>query len=114
MKILFVASLHHSGRAAPPATRSRLFPPSMAQALLGKGAANGGHTLDVFWRTRPSGKTCRHAAGITCRPAKLLEAALNRVPPQINPDSRARNAALLAKSREFRPRPGCGWWATTP
>ncbi|MBZ0302376.1 MAG: glycosyltransferase, partial [Anaerolineae bacterium] len=29
--------------------------------------------------------------------------ALNRVPPQINPDAHARNAALLAKAHDFRP-----------
>ncbi|MFN8449544.1 MAG: glycosyltransferase [Anaerolineae bacterium] len=103
MKILFVASLHHPEelRAARERDPAALFPPSMAQHFWAKALQKRGHTLDVFWRTRPSGKTRRHAAGIT--PGKLLEAALNRVPPQINPDSRARNAALLAKSREFRP-----------
>jgi hypothetical protein len=103
MKILFVASLHHpeelrAARARDPAV---LFPESMSQHFWAKALHKRGHTLDVFWRTRPPSRTQRQSAGIT--PGKLLEAALNRVPPQLNPDIRTRNAALIAKARDFRP-----------
>ncbi len=103
MKILFVASLHHPEalRAAREADSSVLFPPSMAQHFWEKALKKRGHTLDVFWRNNPGATTERHSTAIT--PAKLVRAAINRVPPQLNPELRARNAALVARAREFRP-----------
>ncbi len=104
MKILFVASLHHPEalRAARQTLGdSILFPPSMAQHFWEKALRRRGHTLDVFWRNNPGAQTQRHSAGIT--PGKLINAAINRVPPHLNPDARARNAALIAKARAFRP-----------
>lgn len=113
MRILFAASLHHPEalRAAVAATPSGetppLFPPSMSQHFWEKALRKRGHTLDVFWRNQPaiqlggSGSTRRHAQGIT--PRKLIEAAINRVPPQANPDIRLRNTRLLEKARAFRP-----------
>lgn len=103
MKILFVASLHHPEelRAVQSREPAVLFPPSMAQHFWEKALRKRGHTLDVFWRNNPGERTRRHAAGIT--PAKLVEAAINRVPPQLNPDLRARNLALIAHTRQFRP-----------
>lgn len=103
MKILFVASLHHPEelRAARETLGDILFPPSMSQHFWEKALRKRGHTLDVFWRNNPSGETKRHSAGIT--PGKLINAAINRVPPQFNPDARARNAGLVAKARAFRP-----------
>lgn len=103
MRILFVASLHHPEalRAARETQPEILFPPSMAQHFWEKALRKRGHTLDVFWRNNPGAKTQRHSTGIT--PAKLLNAALNRVPPQFNPDARAHNAGLIAKARAFRP-----------
>jgi hypothetical protein len=104
MKILFVASLHH-----PEALRaareqfgaSVLFPPSMAQHFWEKALRKRGHTLDVFWRNNPGAQTQRHSTGIT--PGKIVNALMNRVPPQINPEKRARNAALTAHARSFHP-----------
>lgn len=103
MKILFAASLHHPEalRAARETQPDVLFPPSMAQHFWEKALRKRGHTLDVFWRNNPTGTTRRFSSGIT--PRKLIDAALNRVPPQINPDVRARNAALIARARAFRP-----------
>lgn len=103
MKILFVASLHHPEalRAARERGAAVLFPPSMAQHFWAKALHKRGHTLDVFWRTRPPSRTRRQSTSIT--PGKLLQAAISRVPPQLNPDTRTRNAALLAKARDFRP-----------
>ena len=104
MKILFVASLHHPQelRAARETLgESVLFPPSMSQHFWEKALRKRGHTLDVFWRNNPGAQTRRHSAGLT--PGKLIDALVNRVPPQMNPESRARNAALIIKAREFRP-----------
>ena len=103
MKILFVASLHHPEelRAARQQQPEILFPPSMAQHFWEKALRKRGHTLDVFWRNNPGRETRRHRAGIT--PAKLIEAALNRIPPQANPETLARNRALIAHARSFRP-----------
>ena len=104
MKILFVASLHH-----PEALRavreqfgaSVLFPPSMSQHFWEKALRKRGHTLDVFWRNNPGAHTQRHSTAIT--PRKVFNALLNRVPPQLNPEARARNAALIAHARAFQP-----------
>ncbi len=105
MKILFVASLHHPEalRAARVQQPNVLFPPSMSQHFWAKALRKRGHTLDVFWRNNldEKGQTQRFSTGIT--PAKLINAAINRIPPQINPQNRARNAALIAHARAFRP-----------
>src|SRR5664279_648275 len=103
MKILFVASLHHPEelRAARERDSSVLFPPSMSQHFWEKALRKRGHILDVFWRTSPTEKTRRYSAAIT--PRKVIDALVNRVPPQINPEARARNAGLIVKAREFRP-----------
>ncbi|MBI1257171.1 MAG: glycosyltransferase [Chloroflexi bacterium] len=104
MKILFVASLHHP--EALRATREQfgasvLFPPSMSQHFWEKALRKRGHTLDVFWRNNPGAHIQRHSEGLT--PGKVVNALLNRVPPQINPEARARNVALIAHARAFRP-----------
>ncbi len=103
MKILFVASLHHPEelRAAHQNDPNILFPPSVSQHFYEKALRKRGHILDVVWRNNPNGSMRRHSTGIT--PRKLTNAAINRVPPQWNPQTRARSAALLAKAREFRP-----------
>jgi hypothetical protein len=103
-KILFVASIHHPEalRAMPPGT---LFPSSMAQHFWEKALRKRGHTLAAFYRNKPviggMGRTKRHTQRLT--PGKLIDAALNRVPPRLNPDLRARNAALIAQARAFQP-----------
>lgn len=107
MKILFVASLHHpealraAAAATPAGARPPLFPPSMAQHFWEKALLRRGHTLDVYWRNLPIRKTQAHSERLT--PAKLIGAAINRIPPQINPDVRRKNAGLLARARQFRP-----------
>ncbi|MBK8030027.1 MAG: glycosyltransferase [Chloroflexi bacterium] len=107
MKILFVASLHHPEelRAAiaqtPSGARPPIFPPSMSQHFWEKALIKRGHTLDVYWRNLPIRKTQKHSERLT--PGKLFNAALNRIPPQLNPDGRRKNAGLLAKARAFRP-----------
>ncbi len=105
MKILFVASLHHPEalRAARAQQPDVLFPPSMAQHFWEKALKKRGHTLAVFWRNNPAekGRTQRFSSGIT--PEKVINALVNRVPPQINPAARARNAALIAQARAFQP-----------
>src|SRR5436305_3443177 len=73
----------------------------MSQHFWEKALRKRGHTLDVFWRNNPGAQTRRHSAGIT--PGKVIDALVNRVPPQMNPESRARNAALIVKAREFHP-----------
>lgn len=103
-KILFVASIHHPEalRAMPPGT---LFPSSMAQHFWEKALRKRGHTLAAFYRNQPAiggmGRTKRHSQRLT--PSKLIDAALNRVPPRLHPDLRARNAALIAQARAFQP-----------
>ena len=107
MRILFVASLHHpeelakAGQATPPGQPKPLFPPSMQQHFWEKALIKRGHTLGIYWRNLPIRRTQRHSEGIT--PAKLFNAALNRIPPHINPDTRRKNARLLDRARAFRP-----------
>lgn len=110
MRILFVASLHHPEalRDAPPfadGTRP-LFPPSMSQYFWEKALRQRGHVLDVFWRNQPAlgfgeRQTPRHSERIT--PGKVVQAALNRIPPRANPDLRLRNRRLIDRAEAFRP-----------
>ncbi|MEP7292683.1 MAG: glycosyltransferase, partial [Chloroflexota bacterium] len=101
--ILFVASLHHPEalRAARETQPDMLFPPSMAQHFWEKALRKRGHSLDVFWRSNPGTHTHRHSSGIT--PAKLVNALVNRVPPQLHPNARTRNGELITKARNFQP-----------
>jgi hypothetical protein len=113
MRILFAASLHHpealraAVAATPPGEPPPLFPPSMSQHFWEKALRKRGHTLDVFWRNQPAiqlgtrGSTRKHSQGIT--PRKLAEAAINRVPPQLNPDIRLRNTRLIERASDFKP-----------
>jgi spore maturation protein CgeB len=110
MKILFVASLHHPAelRAAiartPPDQPRPLFPPSMAQHSQEKAWRRRGHVLDVFYRNLPAFGALhmeRHSQRIS--PAKVVTAAMQRVPAQLNPDIQLRNRRLLEKARAFHP-----------
>lgn len=112
LRILFVASLHHPEalRAAaanlPPGVPAPLFPPSMSQHFWEKALRKRGHTLSVFYRNLPAlglrqRQTTRYTRGLT--PGRLFQAALNRVPPMVNPDLRLRNRRLLAQARAFKP-----------
>lgn len=103
MRILFVASIHH-----PEALRGAdfLFPPTMSQHFWEKALRKRGHTLDAFYRSDPvlrllPARTQRHSERIT--PRKLVEAAINRIPPEVNPDLRLRNRRLIDRARAFQP-----------
>ncbi|MFN8528384.1 MAG: glycosyltransferase [Anaerolineae bacterium] len=114
LRILFCASLHHpeqlrAARASTPAgVEPSLFPPSVSQHFWEKALRKRGHTLDVFYRNLPAltlgtggGHTRRHTQGLT--PRKLIEAAWNRIPPEINPEIRLRNRSLIAQAEAFKP-----------
>lgn len=111
MRFLFVASLHHpealaqAVAATPAGERPPLFPPSMAQHFYEKELLRRGHSVDVFYRNLPAWgggiRSQRHSAGIT--PGKVVGALARRLPPQVNPDIRTRNARLLAMARERHP-----------
>ncbi len=110
MRILFVASLHHpealqaAVAATPPDQPPPLFPPSMGQALWDKALRRRGHTTAVFYRNLPAfggARSQRHSQGIT--PGKVINALVNRLPPEANPDYRRRNHRLLEQARAFRP-----------
>ena len=111
MHFLFVASLHHpealaqAVAATPAGATPPLFPPSMAQHFYEKQLRQRGHTLDVFYRNLPAWgggvRAQRYSAGLT--PGKVVAALAHRVPPQLNPDIRTRNARLLALARQTRP-----------
>jgi hypothetical protein len=107
MRILFAAPIHHPEvlRRYPEGERP-LFPPSMSQHFWEKALRKRGHTLAAFYRDQPmisfgSRQTQRHSQRLT--PRKLIDAALNRIPPRLHPDLRLRNAALLAQARAFQP-----------
>ncbi|MCL4248462.1 MAG: glycosyltransferase [Anaerolineae bacterium] len=112
MRILFIAPIHHpeqlrAAREATPAGETPpLFPPSVAQFFWEKALRKRGHTLAAFYRTDPvigggERTTTRHTQGMT--PGKLVNAALGRIPPRLNPDLRLRNTRLIEQARAFRP-----------
>lgn len=115
MRILFVAPLHHPEAlreartlAAAEGHPAPLFPPSMSQHFWEKALKKRGHDLDVFWRNLPGGSaervhghTERHSEKLT--PGKIAGALRNRIPLELNPETRARNRELLDKARAFRP-----------
>ncbi|MBK8021736.1 MAG: glycosyltransferase [Chloroflexi bacterium] len=107
MRILFVASLHHpevlrkAVAATPPGEPVPLFPPSTTQHFYERALRGRGHELAVFWRNSPGAQTARYSDGLSL--GKLANAALNRVPPQVNPVVLGRNRALLDRARDFRP-----------
>lgn len=106
MRILFIASLHHPEalKSAAPGEPPPLFPPSMAQHWWDRALRKRGHITDVFYRNRPTlggMRAQRHTQGLT--PGKLARAALNRLPPEANPDYRLRNRRLVEQARAFQP-----------
>ncbi len=107
MRILFVASLHHPEvlhaevAATSPGSLPPLFPSSTSQHFYERALRQRGHVLDVFFRNNPGIKTKKFSNRIT--PDKLINAALNRLPPQMNPSILTRNQRLLEKARAFRP-----------
>ncbi len=112
MRILFVVPLHHPEelRAAiastPPGQHPPLFPRSMGFHMLEKAFRKRGHVLDVFYRNLPMVgssimQTQRHSQQLSA--GKILTAAMQRIPAQINPEIRLRNQRLAEKARAFRP-----------
>jgi hypothetical protein len=79
----------------------------MAQHFYERAFRARGHVLDVFYRNLAGGRvperarTETHRQGLT--PHKAIAAAAHRLPPQMRPDLRARNRALLVHARRFRP-----------
>jgi spore maturation protein CgeB len=113
-RVLFVASLHHPQEllretaSLAPGQSAPLFPTSMAQRYWERAMQARGYTVDVFWRNLPGWggnieqlKAERHSQRIT--PGKIFNAAMRRLPPQMNPELRQRNANLLKKALEFQP-----------
>lgn len=111
-RVLFVATLHHPEqlqREIAVSDEPQLFPSSMGQHFWERAMRRRGYELDVFWRNLPGYgsrdierlRSDRHSERIT--PQKLVRAALNRVPPRMNPDYRQRNAVLLEQARRFQP-----------
>jgi|GEM_PF-354622 len=113
-RVLFVASLHHPQEllreqaTLAPGQPAPLFPTSMAQRYWERAMQARGYTVDVFWRNLPGWggsieqlKAERHSQRIT--PRKIVNAAMRRLPPQMNPDLRQRNANLLKHALEFQP-----------
>lgn len=111
MRFLFVASLHHpevlqtAVANTPPGQAPPLFPPSMGQHLWDKALRKRGHTTAVFYRNLSAFgggiQSHRHTERIT--PGKLLAAALQRFPPEANPDYQLRNRRLIEQARAFMP-----------
>jgi spore maturation protein CgeB len=80
----------------------------MAQRYWERAMQAQGYIVDVFWRNLPGWgggieqlKAERHSQRIT--PRKVINAAMRRLPPQMNPDLRQRNANLLKHALEFHP-----------
>lgn len=115
-RVLFIASLHHpetllreQAAAQQAGEVLPLFPSSMAQRFYEKALRKRGYEVEVFWRNLP-GYGARDAAQLkshkyTARltPQRLLTAATQRLPYELNPDYRRRNALLLEQARRFQP-----------
>ena len=113
MRILFVASLHPPTRlleaiqGTPPGETPPLFPPSMNQYHWALALGARGHEMDVFYRNLPGGSDLtrlreqRHTTGLT--PRKLVQGALNRLPPRYHPTKRQTNIRLLDYARRYGP-----------
>ncbi len=114
-RILFVASLHHPQELlkdianTPVGTLPPLFPSSMALHFWEKAMRRQGYVLEVFWRNLPGfgspdiARLQAHKHSERLTPGKIVNAALRRLPTQMNPDYRRRNEKLVQKAREFQP-----------
>jgi spore maturation protein CgeB len=114
-RILFVATLHHPQEllkdiaATPAGTPPPLFPSSMALHFWEKAMRQQNYVVDVFWRNLPGFgsqdiahlQAHKHSERLT--PGKLINAGLQRLPPQANPDYRRRNEKLIQNARAFQP-----------
>lgn len=109
MRILFVAALHHPDAlqkaiaATPPGETPPIFPPSMGQYHWDQALRKRGHITSVFYRNIPAwgATTERHTEGLSVQ--KVLGALARRIPPNLNPDYRARNQRLMEQARQFKP-----------
>jgi spore maturation protein CgeB len=113
-RVLFIAALHHPeqlqrelAQVAPGAVPP-LFPTSMGQHFWERAMRRRGYALAVFWRNLPGYggdlrqlKAQRHQQRLT--PGKIVQGALRRLPPALNPDLRRRNQNLLRQARAFQP-----------
>lgn len=111
LRILFIAALHHpealekAAAATPPGEPKPLFPPSTAHHFWEKALRQRGHTLDVFYRNQPAFGGAVKAQHFSNRwtPRRIATAAINRLPPELNPDFQARNRNLIERARVFKP-----------
>ncbi len=114
-RVLFVASLHHpqellrEQRAAPDAAEAPLFPRSMELYSWGRAFRQAGWEIDVFWRNLP-GFGSRSIASLSnevfrtaLTPGRILAGLMQRIPPALHPDLRARNRLLQQQARQFKP-----------
>lgn len=115
-RILFIATLHHpealreeqntAHRTGSPLPQ---FPSSNSYHFYEQELQRLGYVVDVFWRNlpasaknNPSGAQAqKFEEGMTLN--KLVRGVSNRIPAQINPDTRARNAYLLNYAQMFQP-----------
>ncbi len=114
-RVLFVASLHHpqellrEQRAAPDAANPPLFPRSMELYSWGRAFRQAGWEIEVFWRNLP-GFGSRSIASLSnevfrtaLTPGRILAGLMQRIPPALHPDLRARNRLLQQQARQFKP-----------
>jgi spore maturation protein CgeB len=111
MRVLFVSSLHHPEElraeiARTPADQPHpLFPRSQAQYSQAKAFQKRGHLVDVFYRNLPSVGAMpampRYSKGLGL--SRFIAGAIQRIPPQLNPDIRLRNQRLIDRARTFHP-----------
>ncbi len=110
LKILFVASLHHpdelaAARATTPEDEPPpLFPPSVLQHFWERVFRRRGYELDIFYRNLPTiGQIRAQQHHISLSVNQLLSALAYRIPPELNPELRARNQRLLQQAETFKP-----------
>jgi spore maturation protein CgeB len=115
-RLLFIANLHHPQElqkerqsAQTSANPTPLFPSSYAFHFWEKALLKRGYTLDVFWRNL-SGFGSQDVATLNAQtytnritPQRIAQAVMHRLPYQLNPELKKRNANLLEQARRFQP-----------
>lgn len=115
-RILFIASLHHPEtlkrerlQAEKVGQPRPLFPTSTALRFWEKAMRKQGYEVDIFYRNLP-GFTSQDISKVKAEkfsnritPRKIAQAIMHRLPYELNPDLRQRNANLLDYARKFQP-----------
>jgi len=110
-RVLFVATLHHPEQLQKELSTSptQLFPTSMGQHYWERAMRKQGYELDVFWRNLSGfgdgniASLSAHVHTQSITPRKVFDAAMRRLPPQINLDLQRRNQRLLDHAQQFQP-----------